>query len=112
MGGIMWAMFVPVIYALAASPAISLFGQRSVDSRAWGTMFVLMPLALLAGLVITFWATNGFKTLMFVRRYELSTVPVAAGAAGAAAVAMETAGDLDDNAIAETASTVDLDISA
>ncbi len=84
-GGLVWAMFLPVLYALAASPAIALWGQWAVDTRTWGVMFGLIPLALVAGFFVAFWAGNGFKTLMFVRRYQ--PVVVGAGAGGAAAVA-------------------------
>ncbi len=93
-GGLLWAMVVPVIYALAASPAISLWGQWAVDTRTWGVMFGLMPIALVAGFFVAFWAGNGFKTLMFVRRYQ--PMALAAGAAGTAAVAagaMDGAGE-------------------
>ncbi len=93
-GGLVWAMFLPVIYALGASPAISLWGQWAVDSRAWGVMFVLIPLALVAGFFGAFWAGNGFRTLMFVRRYQPAVVTAgAAGAAAAAAGALDAAGE-------------------
>ncbi len=94
-GGLIWAMFVPVIYALAASPVISLWGQWAVDTRTWGVMFGLMPLALVAGFFVAFWAGNGFKTLMFVRRYQPAVAVGAAGAAAVAAGAMAAAGDGD-----------------
>lgn len=85
-GGLVWAMFLPVIYALAASPAISLWGQWAVDTRTWGVMFGLIPLALVAGFFVAFWAGNGFKTLLFVRRYEAMAITAGAGGAAAAAV--------------------------
>lgn len=100
-GGLVWAMFVPVIYALAASPVISLWGQWAVDSRTWGVMFVLMPLALVAGFFVAFWAGNGFKTLMFVRRYQPMAIVGTAGAG--AAVASEMAGQ-DETGLSEAAS--------
>ena len=101
LGGTVWAMFIPVIYATAASPAISLFGQKAVDARAWGVLFGLIPLALVGGFVVAFWAGNGFKTLMFVRHYSVGASgksdqqrdgvePTATVLIGAASIATET----------------------
>lgn len=95
-GGLIWLMFLPVIYALAASPAISLWGQWAVDTRTWGVMFGLIPLALVAGFFVAFWAGNGFKTLMFVRRYEAMAIPGAASAAVATAGAIAATDDNSD----------------
>jgi hypothetical protein len=53
-------------------------------------MFVLMPIALIAGVIVAFWAGNGFKTLMYVRRYQPT---VAGGVAGAAVMAMQNSED-------------------
>ncbi len=86
-GGLAWAMLVPVIYALAASPAIALWGQSAVDNRTWGVMFGLIPIALVGGFFVAFWAGNGFKSLMFVRRYQPQAVT--ATEAGVIAVATE-----------------------
>ena len=99
-GGLVWAMIVPVIYALAASPVISLWGQWAVDTRTWGVMFGLMPVALVAGFFVAFWAGNGFKTLMFVRHYQPMAIAGAGGAAAVAAGAMAAQGDGDEGQVA------------
>lgn len=106
-GGLVWAMFLPVIYALAASPAISLWGQWAVDTRTWGVMFGLIPLALVGGFFAAFWAGNGFKTLMFVRRYQPMAIAAGTGAAAAvAAGAMAGAGEANADSVAVGESTL------
>ncbi len=113
-GGLVWAMFLPVIYALAASPAIALWGQWAVDTRTWGVMFGLIPLALVAGFFVAFWAGNGIKTLMFVRRYQPAVVATGAGAAAAVAAGAMASDDEVDSQLPLEESPLDegFDISA
>ncbi len=112
-GGLLWMMFLPVIYALVASPAISLWGQWAVDNRVWGVMFGLIPIALVAGLFVAFWAGNGFKTVRFVRSYQPVIVTAGAGATAAvAAGAMAAEGGEEGMTLAERVAEDSIDLSA
>jgi hypothetical protein len=79
--GVVWAMALPLLYILAAEPAIGWLVERSVDKfldqrspaeSSWGMILAPGPLLFIAGLALSFWLARGVRALGFIAGYDVA----------------------------------------
>jgi hypothetical protein len=85
--GALWAQALPVLYIVAAAPAMRWFVERSVDTflvergadhTSWSFLLTTGPTMLLITFLLVAWVGRGLASLRFLARFEVQGEPYAA----------------------------------